>query len=168
MSMRKVTLVAVLILLALSSFPALAQPQEDLSRGRLFGIGAEVTAPIRSPTDPAWPNMFPATGLSTRLWLADLFGLDVNFWVFPGFPSFAFRTLFKFFNTPIVDIYSGLGMAVFYNGATPFQLIERPGGLDLPELGARLRGGGLRLRGDDRGGERRPRGPFLLLTPRGY
>jgi hypothetical protein len=123
MSMRKVTLVAVLILLALSSFPALAQPQEDLSRGRLFGIGAEVTAPIRSPTDPAWPNMFPATGLSTRLWLADLFGLDVNFWVFPGFPSFAFRTLFKFFNTPIVDIYSGLGMAVF-NGATPFQLMS--------------------------------------------
>jgi hypothetical protein len=121
--MRKVTLVAVLILLALSSFPALAQPQEDLSRGRLFGIGAEVTAPIRSPTDPAWPNMFPATGLSTRLWLADLFGLDVNFWVFPGFPSFAFRTLFKFFNTPIVDIYSGLGMAVF-NGATPFQLMS--------------------------------------------
>jgi hypothetical protein len=123
MSMRKVTLVAVLILLALSSFPALAQPQEDLSRGRLFGIGAEVTAPIRSPTDPAWPNMFPATGLSTRLWLADLFGLDVNFWVFPGFPSFAFRTLFKFFNTPIVDIYSGLGMAVFYN-VTPLQLLS--------------------------------------------
>lgn len=124
MSMRKITLVATPLLVALIlPLLAFAQAQEDLSRGRLFGIGAEVTAPIRSPTDPAWPNMFPATGLSTRLWLADLFGLDVNFWVFPGFPSFAFRTLFKFFNTPIVDIYSGLGMA-FFNAATPFQLMS--------------------------------------------
>ncbi|MGQ9477317.1 MAG: hypothetical protein ACUVRH_02355 [Candidatus Bipolaricaulia bacterium] len=124
--MRKViSLVAVplLVVALICSVSVLALAQEDLSKGRLFGLGAEVTAPIRSPSDSAWPNMFPATGLSTRLWLADLFGLDVNFWVFPGFPSFAFRTLFKFFNTPIVDIYSGLGMAVF-NGATPFQLMS--------------------------------------------
>ncbi len=76
---------------------------------------------MRGPADVEWPNMFPATGLSTRLWMADLFGIDVDFWVFPGFPSFAFRSLFKIFNTTIVDIYTGLGMA-FFDGATPFQL----------------------------------------------
>jgi hypothetical protein len=121
--MRKILFLVAVLLFITAAFTVLGAAQEDYSVGRLFGIGAEVTAPIRSPTDPAWPNMFPATGLSTRLWLADLFGIDVNFWVFPGFPSFAFRTLFKFFNTPIVDIYTGLGMAVF-NGATPFQLVS--------------------------------------------
>lgn len=121
--MRKILFLGIALVSIAATFPLLGAAQEDYSVGRLFGIGAEVTAPIRSPLDPAWPNMFPATGLSTRLWLADLFGVDVNFWVFPGFPSFALRTLFKFFNTSIVDIYTGLGMA-FFNGATPFQLVS--------------------------------------------
>jgi len=128
--MRKVLVPALAFLLSLLFlflFLTLASPPaaqaQDLSAGRFFGIGAQVTAPIRSPTDPQWPNMFPATGLSTRLWLADLFGIDLNFWIFPGFPSFAFRSLFKVFNTTIVDIYTGLGMA-FFNGATPFQLMS--------------------------------------------
>jgi hypothetical protein len=120
--MRKVILLVVALLLVVLIFPTLGNAQ-DLSTGRLFGIGAQVTFPMRGPLDPNWPNMFPATGLSTRLWLADLFGIDVDFWVFPGFPSFAFRTLFKVFNTMIVDIYSGLGMA-FFNGATPVQLMS--------------------------------------------
>jgi len=119
--MRKVILPFVALLLVVLLFPAWGGAQ-DLSAGRLFGIGAQATFPMRSPTDPNWPNMFPATGLSTRLWLADLFGIDIDFWVFPGFPSFSFRTLFKVFNSTIVDIYSGLGMA-FFNGATPFQLM---------------------------------------------
>ncbi|MCR4404023.1 MAG: hypothetical protein NUW06_01785 [Candidatus Acetothermia bacterium] len=121
--MRKLLFLVLALVAIAAAFSVLGFAQEDYSAGRLFGIGAEVTAPIRSPVDPAWPNMFPATGLSTRLWLADLFGIDVNFWVFPGFPSFAIRTLFKFFNTSIVDIYTGLGMA-FFNGATPFQLVS--------------------------------------------
>ena len=120
--MRKAifSVVVILFIVSLASPSSLAQ---DLSTGRLLGIGAQVTFPIVSPVSPNWPNMFPATGLSTRLWLADLFGIDVDFWVFPGFPSFAFRSLFKVFNTMIVDIYTGLGMA-FFNGATPFQLVS--------------------------------------------
>ena len=120
--MRKLVLVSIiLLLLGVGSELALAQQGvPDYSTGRLFGIGAEVTFPMVGPASPNWPNMFPATGLSTRLWLADLFGLDAAFWVFPGFPSFAIRSLFKLFNTPIVDIYSGLGVA-FFNGAAPFQ-----------------------------------------------
>jgi len=120
--MRKVILPLVVLLLVILLFPTWGNAQ-DLSTGRLFGIGAQVTFPMVSPTSPNWPNMFPATGLSTRLWLAEFFGIDVDFWVFPGFPSFSFRTLFKVFNLTIVDIYSGLGMA-FFNGATPFQLVS--------------------------------------------
>jgi len=120
--MRKVILALVVLLLVALAFPTQGSAQ-DLSAGRFFGIGAQVTFPMRSLTDPNWPNMFPATGLSTRVWLADLFGIDVDFWVFPGFPSFSFRTLFKVFNSTIVDIYSGLGMA-FFKVATPFQLVS--------------------------------------------
>ncbi len=113
-------LVVLLLLGAGSGLAATQQGVADYSTGRLFGIGAEVTFPMVGPASPNWPNMFPATGLSTRLWLADLFGLDAAFWVFPGFPSFAIRSLFKLYNSPIVDIYTGLGVA-FFNGAAPFQ-----------------------------------------------
>ena len=118
--MKRCLLIGLLLALALGSGAALAQ---DYSAGRVFGIGAQVTFPIPSPTSPAWPNMFPATGLSTRLWLADLFGLDADFWVFPGFPSLAIRSLFKLFNSPIVDLYTGLGVAFFANVA-PFQAVS--------------------------------------------
>lgn len=117
--MKKVILPVVALLLVILLFPAWGDAQ-DLSTGRFFGIGAQVTAPFGTLINP---NMFPATGLSTRLWLGDLFGIDVNFWIFPGSPSFAFRTLFKIYNSTIVDIYTGLGMGFFYN-VTPFQLVS--------------------------------------------
>lgn len=119
---RSSALLALLSLALALSFGigAATASAQDYSAGRVFGIGAQVTFPIVSPTSPAWPNMFPATGLSSRLWLADLFGLEVDFWVFPGFPSFAVRSLFKLYNSPIVDLYTGLGVA-FFNAAAPFQ-----------------------------------------------
>lgn len=101
--------------------PGLAQV-EDFSKGRLLGIGIEAT--FSSKDAP-----FPASGLSTRLWFADLLGLEVNISVVAGGPSFTMRSFLKFFNTEIVDFYGGAGVAFFGPGAkTALQIL---GGLEI-------------------------------------
>lgn len=114
--MRKcVAFIFVVLLPFALGWPELAQA-EDFSKGRLLGIGFEAT----------FPPSFPASGLSVRLWFADLLGLEVDLWVVAEGPSFTIRSFLKLFNTEIVDIYTGAGVAFFgLEGKlkTPFQAL---------------------------------------------
>ncbi len=105
--MRKsfVFIFVILLIVALEwpERPGFAQV-EDFSKGRLLGIGFLATF-----SDPT----FPASGLSTRLWFADLLGLEVDLWAVPAGASFTIRSFLKFFNTEIVDFYGGAGVAFF-------------------------------------------------------
>ena len=80
---------------------------EDRSHGKWIGVGAEVTSPF-SP-----PNTFPASGLSIRLWIADLVGFELDAFLIENSPSFSPRTFVKLLNTDIVDIYLGAGLSLF-------------------------------------------------------
>lgn len=104
-----------LFLLFVLEWPGFAQV-EDSSKGRLLGIGIEAT----------FPPDFPASGLSTRLWFADLLGLEVDLWVVAGGPSFTIRSFLKLFNSEMVDVYGGAGVAFFSKGGkfiAPFQAL---------------------------------------------
>lgn len=116
-----VSLGALLVLGALIvSSPAWAQPVEDFSRGRSFGIGLELTAPF------APPNTFPASGLSGRFWVANLFGIEATLFVVDQAPSLTGRAFIKYLNTSVVDLYVGTGVAFFGSGGmlvTPLQAV---------------------------------------------
>ena len=104
--MRKwMVVVFVMLLLVALGWSGFAQV-EDFSKGRLLGIGFLAT--FSSKETP-----FPASGLSTRLWFADLLGLEVDLWAVPAGASFTIRSFLKFFNTEIVDFYGGAGVAFF-------------------------------------------------------
>jgi len=96
------------------------RPVEDLSRGHGFGLGLGLTAPFEPP------NTFPASGLSGRVWIADLFGLEAAFFIVDQAPSIAARAFLKFLNTSIVDLYVGTGAAFFAADGmlvTPLQVV---------------------------------------------
>lgn len=139
--MRKFVVLSLvaLFLLQATSWVAVAQ-EEDFSKGRGLGIGLQATFP---------PDKFPASGLSVRFWIADLLGFEVDlFWI----PSFTTRSFLKLFNTEMVDLYIGGGVAIFSTGTpptlrTPFQGV---GGLEISlshnlalnaEVGAYINGG---------------------------
>jgi hypothetical protein len=85
-----------------------ASPEvQDLSAGHNLGFGLSLTAPF------ATPNTFPASGFSSRLWIANLFGFEASIFVVDGAPSFAARSFIKFINTSLVDLYVGTGAAFF-------------------------------------------------------
>jgi len=100
---RSFVFIFVILLVVALEWPGFAQV-EDFSKGRLLGIGFLAT--FSGPT-------FPASGLSTRLWFADLLGLEVDLWAVPAGASFTIRSFLKFFNTEIVDVYGGAGVAFF-------------------------------------------------------
>lgn len=87
-----------------------ALPVQDFSQGHGFGVGLALTAPFTPP------DVFPASGLSTRVWIADLFGLSATIFVVDGAPSATARAFLKFLNTSIVDLYVGTGAAFFTSG----------------------------------------------------
>jgi len=89
-----------------------AQPGEDPSQGRSLGIGLELTAPFTPP------NTFPASGLSGRFWLANLFGFEASLFIVDQAPSLATRAFIKYLHTPVVDLYLGTGAAFFATGGT--------------------------------------------------
>lgn len=110
---------ALALLLGLASVGA-AQPAlgggGSASHG--LGIGLAFTAPVNAP------NTFPASGLSSRMWLGDLLGIEVDFFVVNQAPSFAARAFVKYLRTPLVDLYAGTGVGFFgFNGGlvVPFQ-----------------------------------------------
>jgi len=126
--MRKfVALNLVILCLLVASSLAVAQV-EDFSKGRVFGIGLQFTA----PTDPSSPSgIFPASGLSSRIWIIDLLGVEVDLFVVAGSPSFTMRALFKAFNLEIVDIYIGGGVAFYSFGGKLYTPFQGTGGLEI-------------------------------------
>jgi hypothetical protein len=63
--------------------------------------------------------------------MADLFGVEVDFWVYPGSPTFAMRTFLKLINTEMVDLYVGAGVAMFSHGGMSYMPIQGVGGLEI-------------------------------------
>lgn len=102
-----ITLSLALFIVAAISGIGSAQTIGDLSENNGFGVGLELTAPF------AAPDTFPASGFTTRLWIANLFGFEAAIFVVDGAPSLATRTFIKFVNTSIVDLYVGTGAAFF-------------------------------------------------------
>jgi len=93
---------------------------EDLSQGHALGIGLGLTAPF------APPDTFPASGLSGRFWIANLFGFEASLFVVDLAPSVAARAFIKYLNTAIVDLYVGTGAAFFASEGsfvTPLQAV---------------------------------------------
>jgi hypothetical protein len=85
-----------------------------------LGIGVQATAPFVPP------DAFPASGLSLRLWIGDLVGLELDTFLLSGSPSFSPRVLAKFFNAEIVDLYLGLGLSTFTYTAQGKTLLYAP------------------------------------------
>lgn len=118
-------------------------PGAAASASRNLGVGLVFTA----PTSP--PNTFPASGLSARIWLSDLLGIEVDFFVVDRAPSFTLRAFVKYLRTPLVDLYAGAGVSFFgFNGglvvpfqaATGIQIRLTPSLALNAELGAYFRG----------------------------
>jgi hypothetical protein len=85
---------------------------EDLSAQRGFGVGMQVTFPMRPP------QALPASGMSVRVWLWDRFGIEGDFFVVGSSLSFTPRLFLKVINLEIADLYVG-GGASFFTYAPP-------------------------------------------------
>ncbi|MCS6936145.1 MAG: hypothetical protein NZ610_03155 [Candidatus Bipolaricaulota bacterium] len=99
--------VLVLVLVAVLLGSVLASAAEDPSRATWLGTGFQLTFPVMPP------HTVPASGLSVRVWIADMIGFDANFFVVGMSLSFTPRVLFKFVNLPLADLYAGAGMGFF-------------------------------------------------------
>jgi hypothetical protein len=80
---------------------------EDLSAQRGFGVGMQVTFPMRPP------QALPASGMSVRMWLWDRFGIEGDFFVVGSSLSFTPRLFLKVINLEIADLYVGGGVSFF-------------------------------------------------------
>jgi hypothetical protein len=80
---------------------------EDLSAQRGFGVGMQVTFPMRPP------QALPASGMSVRVWLWDRFGIEGDFFVVGSSLSFTPRLFLKVINLEIADLYVGGGVSLF-------------------------------------------------------
>jgi hypothetical protein len=80
---------------------------EDLSAQRGFGMGMQVTFPMRPP------QALPASGMSVRVWLWDRFGIEGDFFVVGSSLSFTPRLFLKVINLEIADLYAGGGVSFF-------------------------------------------------------
>lgn len=109
-----ITAVCALLIVSGTGRIAAAKPvaAEDLSQGHSIGFGVELTAPF------APPNTFPASGLSGRLWIANLFGFEATLFVVDQAPSLAGRAFIKYLNTSVADLYVGTGVAFFGSEGT--------------------------------------------------
>lgn len=105
--MKKIIAIGSLALVALlmSAFSAMAL--ENLSKQHGFGTGMQVTFPMKPP------HALPASGMSLRVWLADLYGFEANFFVVGSSLSFTPRAFLKVINLEIADLYVGLGVSAF-------------------------------------------------------
>jgi len=93
------------LVLALSAFSATAL--DNLSSQYGFGTGMQVTFPMTPP------HALPASGMSVRVWVSDLFGFEANFFVVGSSLSFTPRAFFKVINLEIADLYVGAGVGLF-------------------------------------------------------
>ena len=90
---------------------------EDLSRENGFGTGLQLTFPMTPP------HALPASGMSLRIWLADLFGFDANFFVVGSALSFTPRAFLKVINLSLADLYLGIGVGIFAYAPPPDALM---------------------------------------------
>ena len=102
-----------------------AIPVQDFSQGHGFGFGLALTAPFTPP------DVFPASGLSTRMWIADLFGLSATIFIVDGAPSATARAFLKFLNTSMVDLYVGTGAAFFTSGGMIVVPLQKVTGIEI-------------------------------------
>lgn len=121
---HRIALTVLTVLFGLSVVGA-AQPVPDLSRGHGIGFGVALTAPF------APPNTFPASGISGRVWIADLFGLEASVFVVDHAPSLAGRAFVKFFNGAVTDLYVGSGAAVFGSGGSLVVPLQATSGIEV-------------------------------------
>jgi hypothetical protein len=94
-----------LLALTLSAFSAGAL--ENLSSRYGFGTGMQLTFPMTPP------QALPASGMSLRVWISDLFGFEADFFVVGSALSFTPRAFFKVMNLEIADLYVGAGVGIF-------------------------------------------------------
>ena len=108
------------------ALPGRGEPAvEDLSQGHGIGFGLGLTAPFTPP------NTFPASGLSGRLWVANLFGIEASLFVVDHAPSLSMRGFLKYVNTSVADLYLGTGAAVFGSGGTLVVPLQAVSGLEI-------------------------------------
>jgi len=97
----------ILFLIVLSGSMNAFADDDNRSKGKGFGIGAQITAPFTAP------DVFPASGLSFRLWVLDFAGIEFDAFMLGNSPSFSPRLLVKIINSEIVDLYLGGGLSLF-------------------------------------------------------
>jgi len=103
-----------------------AQPTvEDLSQGHGIGFGVGITAPFTPP------NTFPASGISGRIWIANLFGIEASLFVVDQAPSLSMRGFLKYVNTAVADLYLGTGAAIFGSDGTLVVPLQAVSGLEI-------------------------------------
>ncbi|MCS7197943.1 MAG: hypothetical protein NZ930_04595 [Candidatus Bipolaricaulota bacterium] len=105
--MKKIIAIGSLALVALLMSVFSAMALENLSRQHGFGTGIQLTFPMEPP------HALPASGMSLRVWLADLYGVEANFFVVGSALSFTPRAFLKVINLEIADLYVGLGVSAF-------------------------------------------------------
>lgn len=97
------TITVALIIVIASVFSVVADP----SRQHGFGTGLQLTFPMKPP------HALPASGMSLRMWVGDLFGFEANFFVVGSSLSFTPRAFVKVVNLPLADLYLGVGVGIF-------------------------------------------------------
>jgi len=142
---------------------------ENLSAQRGFGVGMQVTFPMRPP------QALPASGMSVRVWLWDRLGIEGDLFVVGSSLSFTPRFFFKVINLEIADLYVGGGLS-FFTYAPPQEAlmlyIPMQGGcwagdaLDAPDS-AQRGDWGLWVWRDEGRRDLRVGSAFLFLTLRG-
>lgn len=108
--MRKFIIFFSLFLILLTTLSLVVFAQRNYSQGRKLGLGLQYTF------------HFPASGLSSRLWVVDFFGLEGDLYPLTWPPNFAIRLLLKAINTAMLDIYFGGGIGLDSTLAADFQL----------------------------------------------
>lgn len=105
--MKRIITIGSLVLaaLAMSAFPVIAL--ENLSKQHGFGTGMQLTFPMTPP------QALPASGMSLRVWVSDLFGFEADFFVVGSALSFTPRAFLKVINLEIADLYVGGGVGIF-------------------------------------------------------
>jgi hypothetical protein len=106
MSRFSVSILLVIVFCLANIFIASAE-EENRSKIKGFGVGAQITAPFTAP------DVFPASGLSLRLWIFDFAALEFDLFMLSNSPSFSPRLLMKVLNSEIVDLYLGGGLSLF-------------------------------------------------------
>ncbi len=96
-----------IVLIVLVASACVVVAVEDLSRENGFGTGLQLTFPMTPP------HALPASGMSLRIWLVDLFGFEANFFVVGSSLSFTPRAFLKAINLPLADLYLGVGVGIF-------------------------------------------------------